>query len=158
MKSLVVFESFFGNTEKIARAIGIALGETGEVQVVRVEDIKPGDWQSADMLVVGSPTRGFNVSPATKTFLKALPAGCLQGKKVAAFDTRLSAAGMKKVPGFVRFMIGIFGYAAEKIGKALQAKGAVLVAAAEGFWVEDSEGPLTDGELDRAADWAKKLA
>lgn len=158
MKSLVVFESFFGNTEKIARAIGIALGETGEVQVVRVEDIKPGDWQSADLLVVGSPTRGFNVSPATKAFLKALPAGSLQGKKVAAFDTRLSAAGMKKVPGFVRFLIGIFGYAAEKIGKALQEKGAVLVTAAEGFWVDDTEGPLTDGELDRAAAWAKKLA
>jgi len=157
MKFLVVFESFFGNTEQIARAISTALGEFGEVQVVRVEEIKPGDWQSADLLVVGSPTRGFNISPATKAFLKTLPAGSLHGKKAAAFDTRLSAAGMKKIPGFVRFLIGIFGYAAEKIGKALQGGGAVLVAGAEGFWVEDTEGPLTEGELDRAAAWAKKL-
>ncbi len=157
MKSLVVFESFFGNTEQIARAIGTVLGESGEVQVVRVEDIKPDDWQSADLLVVGSPTRGFNVSPATKAFLKALPAGSLQGRKTAAFDTRLSPAGLQKIPGFVRFMIGIFGYAAEKIGKALQGKGAVLVADAEGFWVEDTEGPLSAGELDRAASWTKKL-
>ena len=55
-------------------------------------------------------------------------------------------------------MESIFGYAAEKIGKALVSKGGTQVVKPEGFFVDASEGPITTGELERAIEWAKKLA
>jgi hypothetical protein len=58
---------------------------------------------------------------------------------------------------FLTFMEGIFGYAADPIAKGLVKKGAELKGTAEGFFVNASEGPLRDGELERAAAWAKEL-
>jgi hypothetical protein len=50
------------------------------------------------------------------------------------------------------------GYAAPRIARALEKKGGNLAAPPEGFFVEDKEGPLKAGELERAAGWAKELA
>ena len=38
MKALVVYESMFGKTEQIARAIAVGLGESVDVQVAEVTD------------------------------------------------------------------------------------------------------------------------
>ena len=54
-------------------------------------------------------------------------------------------------------MAGIFGYAAKPIGNKLVRKGGELATAPEGFAVEGTEGPLRDGELERAAEWAKQV-
>jgi flavodoxin I len=155
MKTLVLFESFFGNTEKIAQTVGSTLGLTG-ADIVRVSDVKPGQLEGVDLLIVGTPTRAFQPSPDTKTFLKNLPSNSLAGKKVAAFDTR--AVMTEKTPGFLKFMAGLFGYAAEPVSKQLVKKGGVLAQSPAGFFVLDSEGPLKDGELERAAEWAKSIS
>jgi len=76
---------------------------------------------------------------------------------VAAFDTRLNAEAISKTPGFLRVLIGIFGYAAEPIAKTLVRKGGTQVLPPTGFLVPASEGPLVDGELERAGKWASKL-
>jgi hypothetical protein len=47
--------------------------------------------------------------------------------------------------------------AAERIAKALAKKGGRLVAELEGFIVEQKEGPLKQGELERASNWAKAM-
>jgi flavodoxin len=154
MKTLVLFESFFGNTEKIARAIGAALS-LADSDVVRMTDLKPGQLDGVDQLIVGTPTRAFQPSPDTKAFLKSLPAKSLAGKKVAAFDTR--AVMTDKTPGILKFMAGLFGYAAEPVHKGLVKKGGVQAQAPAGFFVIDSEGPLKDGELERAAEWARGI-
>jgi hypothetical protein len=52
----------------------------------------------------------------------------------------------------------IIGYAAPRIAGGLQAKGGRLAAPPEGFFVQEKEGPLKQGELERAASWAKSLA
>jgi flavodoxin len=57
MKALVVYDSVFGNTEKIAQAIGDALGAQGEVELLRVGDVRPGRWTGCTVLVVGSARR-----------------------------------------------------------------------------------------------------
>jgi len=54
-------------------------------------------------------------------------------------------------------MIKLFGYAAKPIAGMLKKKGGSLVQQPEGFYVKDSEGPLKDGELERAARWAQSL-
>ncbi len=154
MKTLILFESFFGNTEKIARAIGGTLG-VSDPDIVRVSDVKPGQLDGVELLIIGTPTRAFQASPDTKTFLKSLSAKSLAGKKVAVFDTR--AEMTEKTPGFLKFMVKLFGYAAEPVNKQLVKKGGTQAQSPAGFIVLESEGPLKDGELERAADWAKSI-
>ena len=155
MKTLVVYDSFFGNTEKVAQAIGKAIGSSKTVTVVKVHDATNDMLSDLDFLIVGSPTRGFNPSPAIKSFIKKLPADQLSGIKVAAFDTRIPME--ENVPGFLRFMVKLFGYADKPILDALVKKGGKAAGSSEGFFVLDSEGPLKEGELERAAKWAKQL-
>jgi flavodoxin len=154
MKTLVLYESFFGNTENIAHTVGTALG-LADADVVRVSELKPEQLNGVELLVVGTPTRAFQPSPETKAFLKSLPSKSLVGKKVAAFDTR--AEMTDKTPGFLKFMAGVFGYAAEPVSKQLVKKGGVLAQSPAGFFVLDSEGPLKDGELERAVEWARDI-
>jgi len=98
MKALIIYDSLYGNTEKIARAIGDAI--TGEVKVLRVNEASPSGLANIDLLIVGSPTQGGRPTPAVRDFLNEAPERLLQGVNVAAFDTRLQ----KK-------LVGVFGYA-----------------------------------------------
>jgi flavodoxin I len=157
MKAMVVYDSAYGNTEKIARAIGDALGTQGEVEVVRAGDAKPDQLAGLALLVVGSPTQKFSPTGATTGFLKGIPKNGLQGVKVAAFDTRFAESDINKVR-ILAFFVRIFGYAAEPIAGRLQKKGGDLAVPPEGFYVSGTEGPLVEGELERAADWAKEIS
>jgi flavodoxin I len=153
MKILVIFDTFFGNTEQVANAIGKAMAD--DASVVRIVDVKQDQLAGLDYLVVGSPTRAFKATKPIIDFLNTLPAGSLNGVKVAAFDTRMD---VKKVNNrFLTFMAGIFGYAAKPIADRLAKKGGSLVSEPEGFIVLDSEGPLMDSELERAEKWAEGL-
>ena len=108
-----------------------------------------------DLLLVGSPTRGFRPTPAIMEWLKSLPSGALSGKRAAAFDSRISPDKVKS--GALRLMMKKFGYAAPDIEKELKKKGASIAAPPEGFFVEESEGPLSEGEEARAAAWARNM-
>ncbi|HYE83897.1 MAG TPA: flavodoxin domain-containing protein [Clostridia bacterium] len=155
MKALVVYDSIFGNTEKIAGAIGEYLGSQGTTAVVRAADIKTEQLEGINLLIVGSPTRAFKPTKAIVDFLIKIPLNGLKGVYVAAFDTRIDTAEVnnKLLNGFVR----IFGYAARPIADKLEKKGGRLVAQPEGFYVKDSEGPLKEGELERAVLWTETV-
>ena len=155
MKVLVVYDSVFGNTEKVAQEMGAALSSQSEVKTLRVGDVKPDNLTGLDGLIVGSPTRAFSPTPAIKKWLGSIPSKGLQGVKVAAFDTRFNVedAPSKVLKGMVK----VFGYAAKPIGDRLVKKGGDLSLSLEGFFVLDSEGPLKEGELERAAVWAQQL-
>jgi hypothetical protein len=88
--------------------------------------------------------------------VRGLPSGSLAGVHVAAFDTRISMEDTDS--GVLRAMVKVFGYAAKPIGKALQRKGGAEAAPPEGFFVTGTEGPLKDGELERAAEWVGDIA
>jgi flavodoxin len=156
MKALVVYDSVFGNTEKIARSMAQALGAAGTVDIRKVDQARPEQLAGADLVVVGSPTRAFRPTPALSAWLKALPAGILKGKKVAAFDTRISVADANSA--ILSVMVKLFGWAAAPIGQRLVAKGGTLAGTPEGFYVKASEGPLKDGEEARAAAWVRRIA
>jgi len=153
MKALVIYDSVFGNTEKVAQAIGTLLGD--QVPVVKVGGVTPDQMAGLDVLIVGSPTRAFSMTPATKKMIMAWPADALAGVKVAAFDTRVDIATVDNK--FLTTMAGIFGYAAEPIAKWLKRKGGVEAAEPGGFIVLGTEGPMKDGELERAASWARQV-
>lgn len=152
MKTLIIYDSVYGNTQKIAQAIGDNL--TGEVKVVQVGSINASEVSSFDLIIVGSPVHGGRATPAIDAFLKQLPAHSLEGKSVAAFDTRFEA----EEQGIgLRILMNVIRYAAERIARELTKKGGSLVAEPEGFIVEQKEGPLRQGELERAGHWAKSM-
>jgi len=143
MKTLVIYDSSFGNTEKIAKAIGEAI--RGDVRVNHVKDVNLSALEKVDMLFIGSPTQGGKPTRILLEFLKNIPDSSLKGVSAVAFDTRLSAK-----------WLGVIGYAAGKIAKTLSAKGTQLMAEPEGFLVSGKEGPLKEGELNRAGQWARQ--
>jgi flavodoxin len=145
MKTLVVYDSVHGNTEIIARAIGDAL--TGEVSVRRAGEGSAAEVEAVDLLVVGSPTHGGWFTEAIKEWLDQVPAAALQGSHVAAFDTRTPPTILSR----------IFGFAAPRIAKNLEKRGATLSGEPGGFIVKGIKGPLKEGETERAAAWAKGL-
>jgi len=143
MKVLIIYDSAHGNTEKIASSIGSAI--SGDIKVAHVLKVDPSELKSVDLLIVGSPTYGGRPTPPVKELIYKLDKNSLDGKSVAAFDTRLPHRWVK-----------IFGFAAQKIAKSLKAKGGNLLAS-EGFFVMGGNGPLKEGELERAASWAKRI-
>lgn len=153
MKALVVYDSFFGNTEKIAAAVAGAL--PSPTLYVRVNEVTPEQLTGLDVLIVGSPTRAFRSSPNTQAFLKSITPGSLTGVRVTAFDTRIAPEDTNSA--ILKFLVKLFGYAAKPIASALQSAGGSLALQPEGFIVKASEGPLKDGELERAAAWASQI-
>ena len=155
MKTLVIYDSVFGNTEKIARAIAESLGSRASVEILRADKVLPEQLTECDLLVVGSPTRGFRPTEAVTDLLNRMQSKTLQGVKVAAFDTRFKADEIHSAG--VRFIVKTGGYAARRIADRLRKAGGNLIAPPEGFYVEDREGPLKAGEIERAASWATSL-
>ena len=156
MKALVVYDSGFGNTEQIAQAIGKALGSQADIETVHVSEVESGQLTGLGILVVGSPTQKFRPTGAITNFLKGIPKNGLKGVKVSAFDTRFTLSEIEKTP-ILLFFVRLFGYAAKPIADRLERKGGELIIPPEGFFVEGVEGPLLEGELERAADWAKSI-
>jgi len=146
MKTLVVYDSVQGNTEKIAQAIAAAIG--GDVQAQQPAEIDGATLNTVDLWIIGAPTHGGRPTPPVAEFLKRLPASAVEGKEFATFDTRIPAKWVK-----------IFGFAAPRIARTLRKLEGIQQGEPEGFYVEASDPPvLLDGELERAAEWAKKIA
>ena len=145
MKALIVYDSFFGNTEQIAQVIGSALGSEKDVEIFRVGDVKLEQLTGLTLLIVGSPTRAFRPTPAINRLLGRIPMNGLRGVKVAAFDTRIAVNDIDSP--ILRFLARLFGYAAKPISDRLKKKGGELAIPPEGFSVKGTKGPLKDGEL-----------
>ncbi len=144
MKTLIIYDSLYGNTEKVAQAVKSALN--GEVLIQRISEANLANLQSGDLLILGSPTQGGNSTKVMQEFINNISADTLNNISVVAFDTRLPQK-----------ILGIFGYAAGKITAILKKKGATLVGTPGGFFVKGSKGPLKEGELERVTNWAKDL-
>ena len=141
MKSLVVYDSVYGNTKAIAETVAKELGS--DARVVSVSDFKPEDLIEVKLLVVGSPILAWRPSTKTMNFLAGLKKNQLDGFKAAVFDTRVT--------------LFIHGDAAGKIAAELARAGAVIVSEPMGFKVKGKEGPLLKGEVERAAAWARSF-
>jgi len=156
MKALILFDSQFGNTEQIARAIGEGLSAAGaETTLLRAAAATTGSLPGHDLLVVGSPTQAFH---ATKPIDALLQGHALSGVRAAAFDTRLdvSEAESRMLKLAVK-MAGDNAWAATRIAAQLEKDGATVVVPPEGFIVEGTEGPLRAGELERAKAWGAAI-
>jgi flavodoxin len=145
MKALVVYDSTWGNTEKIAQAIAAGMG--AGAKAARVGTMEAKGYDAVGLLVLGSPILGGRPSEAMQRYIDGIPRAAAERLKAAAFDTRLSMKFVK-----------IFGFAAVRMAEQMKGKGSVLTSAPEGFYVRGREGPLAEGETERATSWGKKLA
>lgn len=155
MKALVVYDSYFGNTEDVAIAIGNALKETMSVDVKRVSKLDPKYVKEIDFMVVGSPTRAFQATRKVKEFLKGISKEEYAHMKVIAFDTRIATEDTDSK--LLNRMVKTFGYAAKPMGEIMKKRGAKLLLDPIGFYVKDTEGPLKTGEKERAVAWVKEV-
>src|SRR5512139_1244290 len=61
-KALVVYESMFGNTEGVARAVADGLRGHLDVDVVEVAKAPSPLGEDVDLVVVGGPTHAFSMT------------------------------------------------------------------------------------------------
>lgn len=154
MKILIVYDSMYGNTAKVARAIADAVAPHGDLRLLPVPEATPAALVEAELLFVGSPTQRFRPLPAVSALLARLPRGSLAHARVAAFDTRIVIADAhSSVLSFFVRLLGPSAYAAHRILRALRRAGGRTALPGEGFYVDGTEGPLKDGELERAGRW-----
>jgi len=166
MKIAVVYESIYGNTAAVAQAVAEGLRAVGDVDVRAVGE----ESFEADMLVVGAPTHAhglpssmtrkaieaaaedaeakgtpldYQPTAGIRKFLERLPE--VDGTAAACFDTRFDKSRI------------LTGSAAKAMARRLGRRGYQIVAEPESFFVLDSEGPLKEGELDRARRWGASL-
>lgn len=150
MAVLVVYDTSYGNTAKIAEAVASACG--GIIQ--RYSAIDPLSLPETGLLIVGSPTEGGRPTTALQLWLDSIRPGALSTWRVAAFDTRFSA---RSAPVWLRLLMRLIGYAGPRILVALEAKGGTSIADPEGFVVDTRQGPLHPGEVERARGWGRSL-
>lgn len=161
--ALVVVDSLYGNTRAVAEAIAAGLPENGPVErgtatVVAASAAGPGDLVGRRLVLLGCPTQRFSISAAMQTFIEKLRPGDLDGIAVAAFDTRFAVRDMpSQLLIFAVRLAGRRAWAATHLARAAEKAGASRLCEPEGFYVRDVEGPLVDGELERATEWGRKL-
>lgn len=154
MKTLIVYDSVFGNTMEIAKAIASGAIEKDKINIIKISDFSVERLIDIQLLIVGSPTRGFRPTKAISEFLKTLPSDKMNNIKIATFDTRIDLETIKNK--FFRFLVDN-KYAAKPISKALIKKGGKLISEPQGFLVSSEQGPLKKGEIERAAEWGKQI-
>jgi flavodoxin len=144
MKTLVLFDSKFGNTEAIAQAVAKGIG--GGASTARVGAGGSLSLAGLDLLVIGSPVVGGRATKPVQEIVEKIGTPTGSKPRVAVFDTRMTMKFAQR-----------FGHAAVRMADELKAKGFTLVGEPAGFIVLGQKGPLADGELERAEAWGKAL-
>jgi len=162
MNAVVVYESLWGNTAAVARAIAEGLGPG--VRALSTAEATPTVLEGVELIVAGAPVLGFRLPtermrqgalvnpggrpprpadlshPSMRSWLATLPHG---NGRSAAFDTQAR---------------GPFGKSAPTIAQELEQAGYARLAEPVGFVVTGKFGPLREGELERARRWGSELA
>lgn len=160
MKVVVVYESLWGNTAAIARAIAEGIGPAA--QALSTREATAEAIAGAGLIVAGAPLHAFGLPresrrgtlrvdpakgpapdlsiPTLHSWLEALPAG--QGR-VAAFETRFKGSPGGATGGILR---------------RLERRGYRRIAKGQRFFIKGTYGPLREGEIERARQWGADLA
>jgi flavodoxin len=157
MLAVVIYDTQFGNTELVARAIAEGLADEGPVDLLVASEAMGRPMAPPDLLLIGGPTQRHGMSPVLRAYMDALPRDGLRNTRAATFDTRYRMAPL------------LSGSAAKDAAGRLRRSGLRLVAAPESFFIErdrplDGEKrrhgseQLEPGELERARAWGQRLA
>jgi len=145
MKTLVLYDSQFGNTKAIAELIGMQLLAEGQVRVAPIGGFNADYLSGVDLLIVGGPTQAHGMTPSMKQFLSKLD-GRASTPQVAAFDTRIKGPVL------------LWGSAAKEIESKLRGAGFNVIAPSASFLVTLAKEPVLEaGEAHRAQEWAREV-
>jgi flavodoxin len=144
MRVLIVYGSQYGNTQRLAQAMGRALAPEHDVRVLHAPAARAVTAEGVDLLIVGAPTQMRGLRLLAKPFLAGLEGRGFEGVPAAAFDTRMGE--------FVQTI------ASDVIARHLVGAGCRLVGSPASFLVLGLDGPLAAGEEKRAAAWARSVA
>lgn len=146
MNILVLYESQFGNTQRLAEVIGKELEARGPVQVTNFAHYEPPVPADVNLLVLGAPTQAHGMTPAMKAFIERLEPK-VAGLPVAIFDTRVKGPML------------LWGSAGRAMVPTLTRNGFKLIDEPESFTVSFGKPPeLASGEEGRARAWAEAIA
>jgi hypothetical protein len=161
MKAIVVYESHWGNTAAIARAIAEGIGP--EARALSTAEATGAEIADADLIVAGSPLLGFSLPTesmlqgmATNAGRDPTPPGLSHPSMRSWLDARPKAGG--RAASFETRIWWSPGSAAKAILGKLEAAGYQPVAKPQRFIVKGRYGPLRDGELEKAKAWGAELA
>ncbi len=146
MNIFIIYYSSFGNTQRIAEAIAETLKDKGSIRLILADKVSHAELQRADLVIIGSPIYRHNSLGAVKDLLKGVSHDLISGIKVAAFDIRR------------RMAVRDSDSTERKTTGDLHKLGVNLVVPPESFFVAGSTGPLEEGELERAKEWATFIA
>jgi flavodoxin len=146
MKALVVYYTKFGNTKQVAEAIAEVWQSAGSIRVKSADQLAASDLDNIDLLVVGTPTHVANLPKELRPILKALPKRVLKGVRVAAFDTSYK----------MNWFVNLFT-AAKPLNRKLRQLGGKQIVSPKSFFVFEKQGPLYEGEIERAKTWAETI-
>jgi menaquinone-dependent protoporphyrinogen IX oxidase len=153
LKGIVVYDTSYGNTKKIAETIAETLKESGmDVDLFHLKDVKKLSAKDYDFLVLGSPTRFGTMSFAMRGFLGKVKSEEWVNKPFAAFDTE-NPENIEKASAEKKEWS-----AAEKISEKLRDKKMNQVVPVLKALVLGQKGPLKEGEIERTKEYAKALA
>jgi len=160
MRAIVVYESHWGNTAQVARAIAEGIGP--EARALNTDEATASVVADADLVVAGAPIMAFGLPseamvenagkdpkapapadvshPSLRRWLDGLPPS---KAAAASFETKLRWSP---------------GGATGAIDERLQQAGFRTIAKGHKFWVTTMYGPLRDGEVERARAWGRELA
>ena len=148
MKGLLVYDSSHGNTKQVAEAISYSMKDSGiEVDAFYVKKAGKLNAKDYDFMVVGSPTKFGTMSFTTKRFINKMNSKDWANKPFAAFDTENPENIERRE-----------GSAAEKIAELLKDKQMRLLQPVLKSVVIGWKGPMQEGEIERAEEYAKELA
>jgi len=146
-KVIIVYETRYGNTKKVAEKISEGLRTRTSIQVdaKNLKDIDEKDVPKYDVILVGSPNHMGGPTRGIKKFIDKLSKLNLKGKQFAAFDT-CSPKDLEK--------------AVKKMEKSLAEKipGIKIIPPSLSVIVLGMKGPISEEELTKSVEYGKKLA
>ncbi|MFG1969071.1 flavodoxin family protein [Nonomuraea fuscirosea] len=164
MDALVVYESMFGNTEEIAKAIAEGISTRLRTEVAEAGRAPGAVGAEVGLLVVGGPTHAFAMSRASTRRSAAQQAtrplvSAGNGVREWLATLRTSSAGLRSAAFDTRVAKPrLPGSAARGIARRLRRLSVRVLVPAQSFYVLGTEGPLVEGELERARKWGESLA
>jgi len=146
-KVIVVYESKYGNTKRVAETIIEGINEIEKIEAVLKEPkhLEPTEVLDYDVILIGSPNHIDGPTRGIKKFIDKLGKIGLEGKLGAVFDT---------------YMGGDFNKAVRKMEKRINEKvpGLKLITSGLSIKVGGTKGPIVEGELPKCKEFGKKLA
>ena len=146
-KAIIIYESKYGNTRRVAEAIAKGMGAVSGTEAVLCE-LKETDRKGLkdfDVIVVGSPNHIGTATRSIRKFIGEMGKLGLTEKVVAVFDT---------------YMGGDFEKAVKKMEKSIKEKvaGVKLPVPGLSIRVDKMKGPVTEGEMPGAREFGEKVA